>query len=114
VRVHRSDADEDTIAIPTSTLQDERLSFAARGLLAELLTLPDGSQLNGDEISRRAREHRPGKQGEGRRAIHALLRELEEHGYLVRGRAKASDGLFVSGAVVYDRPQPVLYQVESG
>jgi hypothetical protein len=83
VRIHHSRPSVAFTIVPNATLQDERLSFAARGMLAYLLSLPDGWNTNADKLAGRAALMRPEKaRGEGRRAMRAIFGELKEHGYI--------------------------------
>lgn len=104
MKIHRSTSIEDGIALPTATLRDERLSFAARGLLCELLTRPNGWETTADELSQQAREARGAVANEGRRAIRAAFAELESLGYMVRRTARHTNGRFVTTLEVYDTP----------
>jgi hypothetical protein len=83
MRIHHSRPRSGFTIIPNAALQDERLTFAARGVLAHLLSLPDGWNTNADELARRAGLMRPDKaRGEGRRAMRAVFGELKERGYI--------------------------------
>jgi len=79
------------VAIPNSTVRDERLSYCARGILAELLSRPRDWQATADELWSEGRRHRPDG-GEGRRTITAAFAELKEAGYLHAVRRQRSDG----------------------
>jgi hypothetical protein len=81
---------------------DRRLSYAARGLLAELLMGDYDHEVTPDELSKQARLDRGERLGEGRMALRALFRELEEYGYLERQQARGSGGQFVGSLEVYD------------
>ncbi|MFC4035754.1 hypothetical protein ACFO3J_30420 [Streptomyces polygonati] len=81
-------------------LRDRRLSFTARGILAYLLSLPDGAR----EDVRTLADNNPGV---GRRGVANAVDELIALGYYVRHTGR--DG--VSGQVrtethVFDTPQP--------
>ncbi|MFE5369208.1 hypothetical protein [Streptomyces mirabilis] len=82
--------------IMNAALQDERLSFRARGLMAYLLSLPPGTHINSVELAQRAKE--------GRDAIRKALAELEEFGYLRRTARRSSKGTFRANAVLCDDP----------
>lgn len=74
--------------IDNRVIRDHRLSFRARGLLIDLLSQRDGWETD----STRLAEHATGKKGdkrEGRDAIRAALRELEELGYVAYERTQA-------------------------
>lgn len=81
---------------------DRRLSYAARGLLAELLTGDYDHEVSPDGLSQQARLDRGEHLGEGRTALRALFRELEEYGYLERQQVRGLDGQFVGSLNVYD------------
>jgi hypothetical protein len=93
VRIARRDR---WAAIANSTLEDERLSFRARGILAWLLAKPDGWSVNSTTIA----EHGT----EGREAVRTALRELEEFGYMVREKVRCDIGQIVTVTTVYETP----------
>jgi hypothetical protein len=67
-----------SVAIPWKTAQDERLSFTARGVLAYVLSLPDGWKYS---IERVAASCTATVKGSGREAVTSAMRELEDAGY---------------------------------
>ncbi|WP_329116479.1 helix-turn-helix domain-containing protein [Streptomyces sp. NBC_01465] len=80
-------------------LRDRRLSFTARGLLAYLLSLPDGAR----EDARTLADKNPGI---GRRGISKALDELVEHGYYVRCTTHDPEsGQVRTETFVFDVPQ---------
>lgn len=84
--------------IDNPTINDERLTFRATGVLIYLLAKPPGWRINAGELARRKRE--------GRAAVLAALKELELCGYLVRTKTRGSDGRFLHKQTIYDTPQP--------
>lgn len=109
MRIRRSKPTGNFTILPNAVLRDERLSYCARGILAELLSRPENWETNADAISERARKHRK-TVGEGRRAIRAAFTELEAAGYMVRRRERIPKGEpgggdFVTVLEVYDVPQ---------
>jgi hypothetical protein len=66
--------------LPNEALRDASLSFRATGLLAYLLSLPEGSSIDSLTLSKR--------KPEGRDAIRTAFRELEEAGYVRRSKEK--------------------------
>jgi hypothetical protein len=98
VRIIRSPRPAQYELLDRRLLQDDRLSFRARGLLAYLLSLPDGWQTDSTKLARVARE--------GRDAIRAALRELEQCGYLIRTRVTdPTTGTWSTEMVVRDTPE---------
>lgn len=110
MKIRRSRPEADFTIIPNATLRDDRLSYCARGVLAELLSRPHNWETNADALSERARRHRGNRSGEGRRAMRAAFAELETVGYMVRKRERIprgepGGGNFVTVLEVYDTPR---------
>lgn len=80
-------------------IRNHNLSWKARGLLAYLLSLPDGWRTNAEHLARLSPQ--------GRDAVRTGLAELEHHGYLRRRKARTPDGKVRTITTIYDRPQPV-------
>ncbi|MFJ6622013.1 hypothetical protein ACIQOW_31095 [Kitasatospora sp. NPDC091335] len=97
MRVHRSAHVRDFTVLPNGMLQCRRLSYTARGLLADLLSRPDGRREDG----RRMADTSP----QGRGAIRKALKELKDAGYYRVEKIRLPDGTIVSEAHVYDAPQ---------
>lgn len=70
--------------VDNHTLRDPDISFRATGLLAVLLSMPEGSKIDSPTLA--------GMKSEGREAIRSALRELEEAGYLRRTKEQADGG----------------------
>jgi hypothetical protein len=81
--------------LPNGTLQDHELSFMARGILAYLVSLPDGSRESIKTLAGRSRE--------GRTAVANAMRELETAGFLKRVKRHAG-GAIGTELVVSDVP----------
>ncbi|WP_232248053.1 hypothetical protein [Streptacidiphilus rugosus] len=79
-------------------LQDRRLSYTARGLLADLLSRPQGWQEGVRQMADSSIQ--------GRRAVEKALRELTEFGYYRVDKVRCRDGKLVSQAHLYDTPWP--------
>lgn len=97
--------------IPNAVLRDYRLSWRARGLLAELLSYPADYVISVDELVRRAR--RVSGATEGRDAMRAAVRELKNVGYIVSTKRQDAQGRWVTEVEVtddpaYDMPNPPL------
>lgn len=89
--------------LPNETLRDERLSIAARGHLAYLLSMPDGWNTTADAEAKRARSLR-GKRGEGRDAMRRIYAELKAVGYIHYVKTQ-DNGTWSTEIYVFDRPR---------
>lgn len=67
--------------IPNHWLRDKRLSYKARGLLAELLTHSIGFEISRERLSRSGQD--------GDRSIRTAIAELEAVGYLKRSQSRS-------------------------
>lgn len=74
--------------------QDEDLSWAARGLLMFMLSMPEDWSFNMTDLARRS----PG----GRETTRTALAALEHHGYVYWKKDRAADGSFESIMHVYE------------
>jgi hypothetical protein len=95
--------------IANGFFRDTQLSFKAKGLFGLLSTHRDGWRMTVTDIARRGRD--------GDSAVKSGLKDLEKHGFLVRGRERGPDGTL--GAAAYfitDLPalQSSRSQPESG
>ena len=70
--------------IPNAWLRDSRLSYKARGILAELLSHAKGFTVSRDRMARLSKE--------GKDAISSGIAELEAHGYLRRQQTRLPNG----------------------
>jgi hypothetical protein len=106
MQIHRSRHARGFTVLPNTLLQDRRLSYTARGLLADLLSRPDGWREDG----RRMADTSP----QGRLAVAKALRELAAFGYYRVERVRQPDGTFVSQAHVYDTPHTAYASAQVG
>jgi hypothetical protein len=79
------------------TIRDGRLSFRATGVLVHVVSLPDGARINATVLA-------ASRDGEGRDAVRAALRELEHAGYLRREQHQDNVGRWRTLTVVSDTP----------
>ena len=97
MHVHRSRHTCGFIILPNFLLQDRRLSYTARGLLADLLSRPEGWREDGRQMADSSLQ--------GRTAVRKALRELTDAGYYRVVKVRRADGTFLSEIHVYDTPQ---------
>ncbi|WP_125705507.1 helix-turn-helix domain-containing protein [Lacticaseibacillus daqingensis] len=87
--------------IPNAALEDDGLSFKARGLLSYMLSKSDDWVFYERELI----EHTT----EGRAAVRSALKELEACGYLIREQGRRNGGGFGNSVwTVFDTPQRPL------
>lgn len=84
--------------------EDNRLSWAARGLLIYLLGKPDHWQVSPAAL---VNETDDSEKPSGRDAVYALLKELGVRGYLLRHQTRSADGtLGATHYYVSEKPHP--------
>lgn len=91
--------DDHFTQIPNDWLRDRRLSYKARGLLAELLSHSVGWIVSRDRLARLGVD--------GRDAIASAIRELEDHGYLERRQGRNADGTMAETTWITKDPDEV-------
>jgi len=96
---------QEFVILPNGTVRDERLSHMARGILADILSRPEGWKTTADDLADRARRLRGVKRGSGREAYRAAFRELQDAGYIQRERMQDGRGHWQTVLIVYDQPQ---------
>ncbi len=93
--------------IRDEVLRDTRLSYRARGVLAAILSRPDNWRTDSEQLAKEGTE--------GRDAIRAALRELEQAGYIERIRAQVTTPtgkkVWNTETVVHDTPSGANPQV---
>ncbi len=96
--IFRSPHRERYTVIDNRILENASLSWAARGVLAYLLSRPDDWRVMVKELQRRSELSRDG--------VYTLLRELKTAGYLHFKRQRAPGGLISKGVyVITEEPQ---------
>ncbi|MFE7595177.1 hypothetical protein ACFU6K_37825 [Kitasatospora sp. NPDC057512] len=96
MRVHRSAPVRNFTVLPNAVLQYRRLSYTARGLLADLLSRPDGWREDG--------RHMADTSPQGRGAVRRALKELTDAGYYRVEKIRMPDGTIRTETHVYDAP----------
>ncbi|MFE6490031.1 hypothetical protein ACFVGN_44865 [Streptomyces sp. NPDC057757] len=97
MRVHRSAHVRNFTVLPNAVLQYRRLSYTARGLLADLLSRPDDWREDG--------RHMADSSPQGRGAVRRALNELKDAGYYRVETVRMPDGTLRTDVHVYDTPQ---------
>ncbi|MFF4922632.1 hypothetical protein ACFY4B_18795 [Kitasatospora sp. NPDC001261] len=97
MRVHRSAPVRNFTVLPNAVLQYRRLSYTARGLLADLLSRPDGWREDG--------RHMADTSPQGRGAVRRALKELADAGYYRVEKIRLPDGTIITETHVYDVPR---------
>lgn len=78
-------------------LRDTRLSFKAKGLMSQMLSMPDDWDFSVEGLMSMSEV--------GRTSVQAALKELEVNGYLERRREQDAKGRFNYVYVVSEKPQ---------
>lgn len=86
-------------------LNDNRLSFKAKGILSYLLSKPNNWKPSIEELSKASKDSTD--------AVRTGLKELEKFGYMVRKRLHGDDGKIIGWEhLVYETPQRALPEEE--
>lgn len=95
--VFRVEKTKDYTVMSNHHLRNSKISLKAKGLLSQMLSLPEGWDYTLAGLASINRE--------GEDAISAAVKELEQHGYIRRRRTQKPDGTF-SGIeyVIYEEP----------
>lgn len=86
------------VLLPNATVNDERLSFRALGLLGYMLGRPPSWRFAADRLAQP-----PAR--EGRDAVKSALRELEARGYYRRTKKQDDGGQWLTVTEVASRPE---------
>lgn len=90
--VIRVNKNKNYTTISNVALRDRNLSFRAKGLLCQMLSLPEDWDYSIKGLAAISKE--------GEKAVRTVLAELEAAGYLVRTKVRGDSGRFTS--IVYD------------
>lgn len=97
--VYRRHKEKDFTCIDNFLFKDESLSMKAKGLLAQILSLPDDWKYSISGLTSLF--------SDGRDAVNAALNELIEHGYIIRTKIINELGTFDGYRYdIYEKPQP--------
>ena len=87
--------------IANEALENAALTWRARGVLAYLLSRPEGWSTSAERLASMSP-----KGQEGRDSMRAVLSELESAGYVRREKSQDARGRWSTTLVVYDFPEP--------
>ena len=107
MQIQRSNPTERFVILPNATVQNGGLSFTARGILAYLVSLPEGARESIKTLASKSQE--------GRTAVAKAMKELETAGHLRRVVGQVRPGLLgteliVSDVPMVDQPGPVIVE----
>jgi hypothetical protein len=91
------------LVIDQAVVRNPTLSHRARGILCLLLSMPDDWKVNAEWIAMHG--------SEGRDAVRAALKELEDAGHIIRHKTQDAFGRWHTHSVVYE--QPVDHSVDN-
>jgi hypothetical protein len=94
--LHKHPKTREFVMLENATVRDGRMSFRATGLLAHLISLPQGAPISSVDLAK----SRP----EGRTAIQSAYRELRQFGYVRQERKQNDDGTWRTTTHVYEVP----------
>lgn len=88
------------VMLDKTSLNDGNLSWKAKGLHAYLISLPDEWVVRERDLAKRSKD--------GRDSVRSGIKELIEHGYIIRQRKHDKSGKFEGyETVVFEIPQPM-------
>lgn len=94
--IFRVEKNNNYVTMNRTSLKDERLSWKAKGLHAYMLSMPDDWEFYDTELERHAKD--------GRDALKSAIKELKEHGYLIRKQIRKKDGKIAYETTVVEKP----------
>lgn len=105
ITIERDAHSQQFVIVHNRVARDRRLKRDARGLLVELLSLPDGVRVAVETLA----ENGP----EGRDAIRRMLRDLEALGYISRTKERGAGGRWVHRLVIRETPNAAEPETEN-
>lgn len=102
IRVNKT---KDYTVMSNHHFKDKRISLKAKGLLSQMLSLPDDWDYTVDGLCYINKESKT--------SIQSALKELEDGGYLIRTRMQDNLGRFGYDYDIYEHPQTDLPQTEN-
>lgn len=100
-RIHHHKLDRDFTILPNYSIEDPRLTWASKGLLAYIISKPDGWAIYTKQL---ATVYTGDKKGGGIEAIRSCVKELIKYKYLVYTIGKNPDGTWAHRYDCYPCP----------
>ena len=94
------------VQIDKTVLNDQRLSWKAKGLMAFLLSKPDNWEINIQNLIRQSTD--------GKEAVYSGIKELSNFGYIVRVESRNQGRFARIEYLIYENPQLVNPQNPAG
>lgn len=85
------------VMLNKTALNDENISFKAKGLFAYLMSKPNNWCSNVEHLMTVSKD--------GRDSVRSALRELREHGYILKDKERNQDGTFTWYEIIFEEPQ---------
>lgn len=93
------------VVIDKTFLEDKRLSWKAKGIMAYMLSKPDDWTFYLDELMKHSTD--------GKASFRSGFKELQNRGYVQRVQSRQEDGTFDWETIVYERPHTDFPQVDN-
>lgn len=84
------------VVVHKASLNDNRLSWKAKGLLAYMLSMPDDWTFYDTELEKHAKD--------GKDSLKSAIKELKQYGYMKRERRRNQEGKFDWETSVFETP----------
>lgn len=101
LKIHNVTVDSHFTTTFTKTPEDNRLSFAAKGLLWYLLSRPENYAIYTKQLSS---IYKGKARGNGQEAVENMMKELKEFRYLKYAKSRNSNGTWQHRYDVYEIP----------
>ena len=86
--IYKAVVNSEYVQIPNSTMQDDSISFEARGLLGMLLSMPSHWEVHKSWVASQSKA--------GKDKVNSIFKELEASGYIRKEEAQRKFGKFAS------------------
>ena len=94
--IFRVEKKENYVVLDKGFLNDKRLSWQAKGLLAYMLSMPNDWVFRIDDLKKRSTN--------GRDSTKNIIKELQEHGYIVKEQTREQGKFSNNQYIVLERP----------